>query len=702
MRARYPDVEGFVERDGVKVAYEVFGSGPITVVFTPIDLIVHSRAWKAQVPYLSRFFRVVTIDARGNGRSDRPHDPAAHTDLERVADTLAVMDDVGVDRAVLAGLCSSTWLAAVTAAEHPERVAGIFAVSAGIPYLTPPLPHRVQYSSAEPLDTDEGWAKDNVHYWRRDWRGFAEFFFDQTLPEPHSTKQLEDCVGWAMEVDLESMIAAEDSPLCVPDRAGAEALLGRVRCPVLAVHGALDACQPLDRSARFAELTGGRFVALEGAGHLPQAREPVVINRLFREFVDDVTKQRAAIRWTRPLDRPRKLLMVSSPIGLGHTRRDLAIAEELQRLRPEVQIDWLAQSPVSDVVAARGQRVHPASAFLASEVEHFESESAEHDLHAFQAIRKMDEVLVTNFMVFDELVRTEHYDAWVADEGWDVDYFLHENPELKSSAYAWLTDFVGWLPMPDGGAPEQRLTTDYNAEMVEQVARFPRLRDQALFVGDPDDCVPDGLGEGLPSIRQWTESNFDFTGYITGYQPLTDDERLEQRQRLGWATDENVVVVAVGGTAVGAPLLRRALAAYPQAAAQVPGLRMVVVAGPRIDPESLGAPPGVEVQGYVPDLYRLLAASDLALVQGGLTTCMELVANRRPFLYVPLRHHFEQNFHVTHRLDRYGGGRRLDYDDTTPEPLAAAIAAEVGRPTSYAPVATDGAARAAARIAELV
>ncbi len=702
MRARYPDMDGFGERDGIKVGYEVYGSGPATIVFVPTDLIVHSRAWKAQIPYLSRFYRVVAIDPRGNGRSDRPHDPAAHTDLELVADTVAVMDEVGVDRAVLAGLCSSSWLAAVLAAEHPGRAAGIFALAAGVPYLAPPLPHRRAVPWDEPLDTDEGWAKDNLHYWRRDWRGFAEFFFDQLLPEPHSTKQWEDSVGWALECDLEAMIARKYAPLCVADKTGAEALVRRIQCPVLAVHGAADLCQPLSRSERFAELTGGRFVSLEGVGHLAQAREPVLVNRLLKDFVDSLTPRATAARWTRPLNRPHKVLMVSSPIGLGHTRRDLAIAQELRALRPGIQVDWLAQRPVSDVVAAHGESVHPASAVLASEVGHMESESAEHDLHAFQAIRRMDEILVTNFMVFDELVRTEHYDAWVADEGWDVDYFLHENPELKSSAYVWLTDFVGWLPMPNGGEPEQRLTADYNAEMVEQVARFPRLRDRALFVGDPDDCVPDGLGAGLPSVREWTETHFDFTGYITGYQPLTDDERLEARAGLGWTADETVVVVAVGGTAVGAPLLRRAIAAYPLAAAALPGLRMVVVTGPRIDPASLQVPTGVQVHGYVPDLYRLLAASDLAVVQGGLTTCMELVANRRPFLYVPLRHHFEQTFHVPHRLARYGAGRRLAYEDTTPEPLAAAIASEVGRPVSYTPVATDGAARAAKRIAELV
>ena len=128
---------------------------------------------------------------------------------------------------------------------------------------------------------------------------------------------------------------------------------------------------------------------------------------------------------------------------------------------------------------------------------------------------------------------------------------------------------------------------------------------------------------------------------------------------------------------------------------------MIVVAGPRIDPASLPAHEGLEVRAYVHDLYRHLAACDLAVVQGGLTTSMELTANRRPFLYFPLRHHFEQNFHVRHRLERYGAGRCMDFDASTPDVIAAAIAEEIGREVDYRPVETDGAARAAALIAEL-
>jgi hypothetical protein len=120
----------------------------------------------------------------------------------------------------------------------------------------------------------------------------------------------------------------------------------------------------------------------------------------------------------------------------------------------------------------------------------------------------MDEILVANFMVFDDLVRERDYDLCVADEAWDLDYHLHENPELKRAAYVWLTDFVGWLPVGDEGA----LTADHNAEMVEHIDRFPRVRDRALFVGHPEDVVTERFGPGLPEIRAWTERHFAFPG----------------------------------------------------------------------------------------------------------------------------------------------------------------------------------------------
>ena len=407
--------------------------------------------------------------------------------------------------------------------------------------------------------------------------------------------------------------------------------------------------------------------------------------------------------WVRAQRRPKKALFLSSPIGLGHARRDVAIAQELRKLHPDLQIDWLAQHPVTRVLADAGQTVHPASAFLANESAHIEDESADHDLHAFQAIRRMDEILVNNFMVFNDVVDETYYDLVIGDEAWDVDYFLHENPELKRFAFAWLTDFVGWLPMPSGGDAEAALTADYNAEMLEQRARYRRLRDRSIFVGNPDDIVDASFGPGLPEIREWTEAHYDFAGYVTGFSPPSDAERQRVREGLGFGPDDLLCVVTVGGSGVGDALLHRVMDAIPAARRLRPELRFLVVTGPRIDPASLPRRRGATVRGFVPDLYLTLAACDVAIVQGGLTTCMELAAAQRPFLYVPLENHFEQNFHVRRRLDNYGAGRCIRYSEASdPEALAAALVEEVGRDVRYRPVETDGAARAAAMLAELI
>ena len=132
-------------------------------------------------------------------------------------------------------------------------------------------------------------------------------------------------------------------------------------------------------------------MTLEGSGHSPQARDPVKVNLLLRDFVDPAAARPRT--WTRGKSRRKRALYVSSPIGLGHARRDVAIAKELRKLHPDLEIDWLAQNPVTRVLEAEGERIHPASAHLANESHHIESESAEHDLHCFQAWRRMDEIL---------------------------------------------------------------------------------------------------------------------------------------------------------------------------------------------------------------------------------------------------------------------------------------------------------------------
>jgi pimeloyl-ACP methyl ester carboxylesterase len=708
-RARYPDATGFVERDGVRVAWESYGSGEQTILFLPTWTLVPSRVGKAQTPYFARHFRVVTFDPRGNGASDRPADPRAYDEREFAQDAIDVLDACGVERAVLVAFSTGAQRAMLVADEHPERVEGIVFIGPYTPVsrvrsLRARLlrsPKAARLANRPPLTT-RGWGKVNPYYWRHG--GYADFvrwWAELMLTEPHSTKQIEDAITWSHETDGETLALTGACQMATPFTRRAQIELARrVRCPVLVIHGTKDKVTPHADGRVLAKLTGGRLETVHEAGHMPHARKPVQVNLAVREFVDGTPRRADPTVW-RPDGRPRALY-ISSPIGLGHAQRDVAIARELRQRVDGLEIDWLAQDPVTRVLEHEGERIHPASRHLANESSHIESESAEHDLHCFQAIRRMDEILINNFMVFHDLVREDRYDLWVGDEAWELDYYLHENPREKCANYAWLTDFVGWLPMPEGGDGEAFLTADYNAEMVEHIASHPELRDRAIFVGNPEDIVDERLGPQLPMIRDWTERNFEFAGYVTGFDPRALGDREQLRADLGYRPDEKVCIVSVGGSGVGAHLLRRLIAAFPEAKGLVPELRMIVVAGPRIDPESLPQPDGLEVVPYVHNLYRHFAACDLAVVQGGLTTAMELTAGGRPFIYFPLRHHFEQNMHVAHRLDRYGAGRRMDFDTATPDAIASAIREEIGRVVDYCPVETDGARRAAEKLAELL
>jgi pimeloyl-ACP methyl ester carboxylesterase len=714
-RARYPDSEGFVERDGEHLFYEVYGEGAETVFLIPTWSLVHSRHWKMQVPYFARHFRVLTMDGLGNGRSNHSLDPRRYDAGEFARDCLAVMDATGTERAVLVSLSRGAQFQLELARLAPERVAGAVFVGPLFPYtpshwrvLLHPLAvffSRFFYSRSIRLPSFlyHWWGRMNPIHWREDHREFAEWFISRCFPEPHSTKSIEDGIGWALDADGETL-GATGFGYVHRRRHVLRRLAEDLDCPVLVVSGDRDKITPPRDGRALARLSDGQLEVVRGGGHFPHARKPVQVNLALRDFSEDAFGRERTPRDPtvyRPDGRPRALF-VSSPIGLGHAQRDVAIARELCSLQPDLQIDWLAQDPVTRVLSAEGESIHPASAHLANESRHIESESAEHDLHCFHALRRMDEILAANFMLFHDIVREDRYDLWIGDEAWELDYYLHENPREKRVPFAWLTDFVGFLPMADGGERESFLTADYNADMVDHIAEHPEVRDLALFVGNPEDIVTERLGPQLPMIRDWTERHFDFTGYVTGFDPADLGERTKLRAELDYKDDEQVCIVTVGGSGVGADLLRRVIAAFPQAKEQVPELRMIVVAGPRIDPASLPSHPGLEVVPYVHNLYRHLAACDLAVVQGGLTTSMELTAQKRPFLYFPLRHHFEQNFHVRHRLENYGAGRRMDYDDSSPEQIAAVIAQEIGRDVAYRDVEVDGAARAATRIAELL
>ena len=507
------------------------------------------------MPWFSRHYRVLTFDPRGNGLSDRPADPAAYAEAEYAADALAVLDATGTDRAAIVGHSRGAHRGLLLAADHPERVTAAIFIGPALP-LNEGAPSRFE----EDLGSDEGWARYNAHSWRRDYRGFLEFFSANVYSEPHSTKQIEDFLDWSYDVGPEGLIASQLAPR-IPDRAALLEVCSRVRCPMLVIHGEEDAIMPVSVGEAFAEATGAQLAVLPGSGHGPQARAPVKVNHLIEDFLSGPDRRRP-----RKSPHPRALF-ISSPIGLGHAQRDLAIVRELRARRPELEIHWLAQHPLTAVLEAAGETIHPASRGLANESAHIEMRSGEHELHVFQTIREMDEIMVANFMLFDDVVREDAYDLWIGDEAWELDFFLHENPELKTTPYVFLTDFVGWLPVD---AREATITADYNAENIGHVEGLPGLRDAAVFVGEPEDLVPDSFGPGLPTIRDWVPHHFDFSGYVLPFDPAdyADSERL--KVELGFDPRRPLIVGAVGGSAVGAPLLQRIAAGFAELRPDVP------------------------------------------------------------------------------------------------------------------------------------
>lgn len=317
MKARQPDREGFVEREGVRLRYEVHGSGATTILLIP-GWALPARAWKAQIPYLARHFRVVAYDPRGTGRSDRPSGPAAYALAAHTADACAVMDAAGAASAVVIGKSRGAQTALTLAAAHPERVEAVVAAAPMIPLSPwPPLDSiwsvfeepssrkrqrasvRTSLASVRqfirskdlrrfavqvnPLEAADRFSRRGI---LDDFDGFAHWFVGQIVAtDPHSTKQTDDLIGWLIDTGPQS---AADSFIadCLREPADAGALCERVSCPVLVIHGDRDLAVPLEWGTRLAELTGGTLFVMPGAGHPPGARYPVLVNRAIREFID--------------------------------------------------------------------------------------------------------------------------------------------------------------------------------------------------------------------------------------------------------------------------------------------------------------------------------------------------------------------------------------------------------------------------------
>jgi predicted glycosyltransferase len=210
----------------------------------------------------------------------------------------------------------------------------------------------------------------------------------------------------------------------------------------------------------------------------------------------------------------------------------------------------------------------------------------------------------------------------------------------------------------------------------------------SVFIGEPEDVPDERLGLFLMNTRESTKY-VQYVGDIIRFDPAEYQDKGAVRRKLGYGT-EHLVVCSVGGTGIGRPLLELCGQAYPLLKKDFPDLRMVLVGGPRIKPETLNPPAGVEVMGYVPNLHEHFAASDIAVVQCGGTTGVELLVLQKPFLYFPLELHSEQQLTVSGKMKAHGATLQMDFSGTTPETLAQAIKDNMGKGVHYAPLSIGG------------
>lgn len=396
----------------------------------------------------------------------------------------------------------------------------------------------------------------------------------------------------------------------------------------------------------------------------------------------------------------KRILFVSGSLGLGHIGRDLAIARELRLQNPGLSVDWLAASPADRVLRDAGEPLLPEAAELSDDNEIAEAQANGGRLNLIDYLMGAREGWHRNVEIVQRAASRGDYDLLVGDETYELITAFKKEPDRKTLPFVMIYDFVGldrvgWNPMEMLGAYL------WNRSWCRGTDRPSDFVDLSLFVGEMEDVPDRPFGPLLPNRRAWARRRCEFVGYVLPFDPGEYADRQHLRRRLGY-DDAPLVVCSIGGTAVGKELLELCGRAYPLAAERVPGLQMVLVSGPRLDPEELNVPDGVIRRGYIPALYEHLAASDLAVVQGGGTITLELTALQRPFLYFPIPGHFEQEMHVSRRLERHGAGIRMTASSTTARDLAQAIVHNLSAETGYPDIPTAGAAVAASWISELL
>ena len=398
----------------------------------------------------------------------------------------------------------------------------------------------------------------------------------------------------------------------------------------------------------------------------------------------------------------KRILFISGSLGLGHISRDLAITRELRKYRTDLDIRWLAAEPARSVIEQAGEK-------LVDEIDLYSNDNVQAETtakgtrlnllkYAFKSLRAW----FHNANVIRQIIEHEQYDLVIGDETYEIVVAIILKRLKLNIPFLMLYDFLGLDAMSRN--PLEKIGKYlWNRIWSLDYKIFNRENNLALFVGELEDIPDERFSFLLPNRREYARKHYNFVGYIITFEPKDFADKISLRNKLGYR-DRPLVVCSIGGTSIGKNLLELCGKAYVIAKQQIPNLHLVLVCGPRLPAESLDLPQDqdIEVRQYVPDLHEHFAACDLAIVQAGGTTTLELTALQRPFIYFPIEGHSEQEIVVAGRLQRYQAGMRMSYSDSTANSLAEAIIGNINSKVEYKDIPINGAYNVVQFISKLI
>jgi len=389
----------------------------------------------------------------------------------------------------------------------------------------------------------------------------------------------------------------------------------------------------------------------------------------------------------------KKILFVSGSLGLGHIGRDLEIAQALRQRLPEVEISWMAESPAAEVLLRAGEKLLPEAKLLYSSNSELDRSASQYRANLVQWVMSVRKGWAKNAEVYAGISERYLFDLWIGDEPYDIMIAMNANKILKKCPFVVIYDFLG-LDATTMNPVDHIVAYMTNRAWLKFLKSHPPLSEKSIFIGEMEDIPDKKFGFMLPNRRLLAEKVLNFVGYVLPKDIKDYLDKEKARVILGYGNNP-LIICSIGGTAAGKDLLKLCAAAYPLVRKQIPDLEMILVCGPRVLPDWIQAPEGVNVVGYLPNLYRHMGAADLCVVSGGGTITLELTALRKPFLYFPLKEHFEQEVEVAERCARHRAGFRMSFSATNAELLSQEIVSNIAKTVDYKSIPISGSTEAA-------